>query len=123
MPLNAQTRIRRPSSITLLGIAYIALSAVAPPIAGADPPAARTTRTLESRVSLADLDLSTPEGVRAAHKRLSRKAEYSCRQLWDSVSATYRWSYAACVKATLADAVQQLNVPALSAENQSRTEP
>ena len=77
--LHAQTRIRRLSSITLLAIA---LSAVVPPIAGADPPAARTTRTLESRVSLADLDLSTAEGVRAAHKRLSRGLSPDWRRMW-----------------------------------------
>ena len=109
--------------MTLLAMAYIGLSAVAPLVARADPPAARTTRTLESRISLSDLDLSTPEGVRAAHRRLRRKAEYFCRQLWDSASATYRWSYTACVKVTLADAVQQLNGSALSAANRSRTEP
>ena len=120
--MNAQARLRRPSSSAVIAAAYVAF-AVAPLVALADPPAAGTPRNLESKVSLSDLDLSTPEGVRAAHKRLSRKAEYLCRQLWDDVSASYRWSYAACVKKTLADAVERLNVPALSAANQPRTAP
>jgi UrcA family protein len=78
---------------------------------------------LESKVSLADLDLSIPEGVRAAHKRLRGKAEFLCRQLEDSVTTSFRWMYAACVQQTLANAVQQLNAPALASVDRARAEP
>lgn len=121
--MNVQTHLRRRSSNAIIVTGYVALTAIAPLVVFADPPGARTPHTLESAVSLSDLDLSTAEGVRAAHKRLNSKAEHLCRQLWDDVSATYRWSFAACVKKTLADAVQRLNVPALSAANQARAEP
>jgi len=79
--MNDQTRRRRPSTGAVITIACIALSTVAPFAAFADPPTAKTPRTLESRVSVADLDLSTAKGVRKAHKRLKRTAENLCRQL------------------------------------------
>ena len=121
--MNVQTCLRRPSTRAVIATALVAFSAVTPSVASADPPAARTPHTLESTVSLSDLDLSTAQGVRAAHERLRAKAEYLCRQLWDDASATYRWSYAACVKKTLADAVPLLNGRALSATDQQRAAP
>ena len=121
--MNAQTRARRPSSSAVIAIACIALSAVAPLAALADPPTAAAPDTLESRVSLADLDLSTAKGVRAAHKRLKSTAEHLCHQLGDSVRSTFRWTYAACVQETLANAIHQLNVPAMAALDQPRAQP
>jgi len=120
--MNAQTRLLRPSARTLIAIPCIVLSGVASLIAFADPPA-QTPHTLESKVSLSDLDLATPEGVRVAHKRLKRKAEFLCRQLWDDDSAAFRWTYEACVRETLANAIQRLNVPALVAADRPRAEP
>ena len=121
--MNAQTPLRRLPSKAVVNTACIALAAVAPLAAFADPPIARTPHILESKVSLSDLNLSTPEGVRAAHKRLRQKAEYLCRQLGDSVSTTYRWTHAACVQATLAEAIQRLNVPALVATDRPQAQP
>jgi len=120
--MNAQTQLRCPSSRAAIAATCLALSAIAPLAALADPPTAPPARTLESKVLLMDLDLSTAKGVRAAHKRLERKAEHLCHQLWDSTSATFRWTYSACVKETLADAIQRLNVPAVAAADQPRTE-
>jgi UrcA family protein len=117
-----QTRPDRPRVSAALA-ACIALFAVAPPAALADPPTAPAPHALESKVSLADLDLSTPEGARAAHKRLRKRAESLCRQLWDSTSASFRWSYAACVKDTFANAIQQLNAAALASADRPRAEP
>jgi len=120
--MNAQRRLR-PSLHAVVAAACIGLPAIAPLVAFADPPTAEPPRTLESKVSLSDLDLSTPEGVRAAHKRLRQKAEYLCRQLGDSVRTTYRWTHAACVQATLADAIQRLSVPALVASDRPQAQP
>ena len=120
--MNAQRRLR-PSLHAVVAAACIGLPAIAPLVAFADPPTAAPPRTLDSKVSLSDLDLSTPEGVRAAHKRLRHKAEHLCHQLWDSTSASFRWTYDACVKETLADAIQQLNAPALAAAHRSRAKP
>jgi len=111
--MNAQKGLRLPATNAVIATACIALGAIAPMATFADPPDGETPHTLESRVSLSDLDLSTPEGVRAAQNRLRKKAEYLCRQLWDDVTASYRWSYAACVKKTLASAIQQLDVSSL----------
>jgi UrcA family protein len=121
--MNAQTSLYCPSTRAVIATACVALSAVAPLAAFADAPTAPATHTLESKVSLADLDLSTAKGVRAAHKRLTRMAEHLCRQLWDSTSFTFRWTYAACVQETLANPIQQLNVPALAAINGARAKP
>jgi UrcA family protein len=121
--MNAQARLYGPSSTEVIATTCIALSAVAPLAALADPPIAPTSHTLESRVSLADLDLSTPEGIHAAHERLRGKAEHLCRQLADSVTASFRWDLAACVKETLANAIQQLNAPAFAVANRPRSEP
>ena len=121
--MNPQTRPGRPGLSAVLAGACVALFALTPPTALADPPAAPASQTLESKVSLADLDLSTAAGVRAAHKRLARKAEHLCRQLSDANSATFRWTYAACVEATFANAIQQLNTPALTSATRARAEP
>lgn len=121
--MNAQARRHGALSSAVIATTCIALSAVASLPALADPPIAPTPHTLESRVSLANLDLSNPEGIHAARERLRGKAEHLCRQLGDSVTTTFRWSYAACVKETLANAVQQLNAPAIAVANPPRSEP
>jgi len=120
--MNAHTSLRRRSLTTVVATVCIVFSIVAAAAASADSPAPRTP-TLEATVLLSDLDLSTPAGVRAAHKRLRKKAESLCRQLWDSASATYRWTYAACVQATLADAVRQLDAQALAANQRPLVRP
>ena len=86
--MNAQTSLSRPSTRAVIATACIVLWAVAPLAAFADPPIAPATRTLESKVSLADLDLSTAKGVRGAHKRLTTTGEHLCRQLRDSARPT-----------------------------------
>jgi len=122
-PMNTQTCLRRPSLAPVILTACFAFSVVAPLVTFADPAPPQIPHVLESSVSLSDLDLSTPEGVRAAHKRLRGKAEYLCRQLWDGVTTTYRWTYAECVKKTVADAIQRLDGPALSVADQIRAAP
>jgi UrcA family protein len=102
-------------------IACLGLCAVASLAAAADPPRASTPHTLATKVSVADLDLSTAQGMRTAHKRLKAKTEHLCRQLEDSFSAAFRWKYAACVDEALASAIQQLNVPTRAAVDGPRT--
>ena len=104
-------RSGHPGVSPALAGAYAALFAVTPLAALGDPLTVPAPHTLESKVSLADLDLSTPQGNRAAHKRLRKTAESLCRQLQDSSSASFRWTYAACVKEAFANAIQQLNAP------------
>lgn len=112
--MNTQIPLRRFAPSAVSASACIALVLATPLTARADPPVPPSA-TLQSRTSLSDLDLATRQGMRAAEKRLRKKAENLCRQLGDSTSASYRWTYAACVRETFANAMQQLNGPAVAA--------
>jgi UrcA family protein len=81
-----------------------------------------TTRhsvTRAANVSLADLDLSTLEGSRAAHERLEAMARRLCADLGRSHELSYQPNFAACVQDTLAGALAQAN--ALAAATNTRT--
>jgi len=75
--------------------------------------------TRAANVSLADLDLSTPEGSRAAHERLEIMARRVCTELARNQELTYQPNYSACVHNTLAGAWAQANV--IRAANDKRT--
>ena len=85
-------------------------------------PTSRHSVTRAANVSLADLDLSTPEGSRAAHERLETMARRLCTELardHELTSRPYRPNYAACVHDTLVGAWAQVNV--IRAANDKRT--
>lgn len=86
----------------LLGIAPLAV------IAG---PQQRTSapETVGTTVSFADLDLSTPMGIDAAHKRLVAAAQRLCHKFSDSRRISDRETTAACYHETLADATRRFN--------------
>jgi len=77
------------------------------------PPTPAATRV--AKVSLAGLDLSTPEGARTAYERIKTTAERLCVQLSDPRKIDFQAVYNVCVVETLADAVRRINVPALAA--------
>ena len=81
--------------------------------------AVRNSVTLGANVSLADLDLSTLEGSRAAHERLEAMARRLCADLGRSHELSYQPNFAACVQDTLAGALAQAN--ALAAATNTRT--
>jgi UrcA family protein len=87
-----------------------ALFALASAVTVADQLPAPATRA--AKVSLVDLDLSTPEGKRAAYERIRSIVARLCFQLWDGPN---REIYDACVRESLADAVRRINAPALAA--------
>jgi UrcA family protein len=76
------------------------------------------TVTRGANVSLADLNLTTPEGLRTARERLRVVARRVCAELAHSHELSYRPSFAACVDDTLAGALAQ--VTALAAAKDSR---
>ena len=84
----------------------------------------RDSVTRAANVSLADLDLSTLEGSRAARDRLEAMARRLCteltrsRQLAYQPESAYQPNLAACVHDTLAGALAQAN--ALRASKESR---
>jgi len=79
----------------------------------------RQSVTRAANVSLADLDLSTLEGSRAAHERLEAMARRLCAELARNDHLSYQPNYAACVYDTLAGALVQANV--LAAAKDKRT--
>ena len=76
------------------------------------------TVTRAANVSLADLDLSTPEGLRRARERLRAIARHVCAELAHSRDLSYRPNFGACVDDTVANALAQVN--ALAAVRDSR---
>ncbi len=79
----------------------------------------RNSVTRSANVSLADLDLSTLEGSRAAHERLEAMARRLCAELARGHDLSYQPNFAACVHDTLAGALAQANV--LAAAKNTRT--
>jgi UrcA family protein len=118
--MNTQTHPTRRSigRSTLIRAALVATFALASAVALADPPPAPGTSV--AKVSLAGLDLSTPEGARAAYERVKTVAKRLCYKLWDN---PYWQTNYACVHEALANAVRQMNTPALAAVQESHTVP
>jgi UrcA family protein len=77
------------------------------------PPAAKA-ESVAATVSLADLDVSTPEGVRAASARLAKVAQRLCRKLGDARRVSDWATYTECYRETLANALRQVTVPAVA---------
>jgi UrcA family protein len=118
--MNTQSQLTRRSigRSPSIRAALVAMLALTSAVALADPPPAPGTRV--AKVSLADLDLSTPEGARAAYERVKTVAKHLCYQLWDS---PYWQTNDACVHETLANAARQMNIPALAAVQESPPAP
>jgi UrcA family protein len=95
--LNANIR-----TIALLASCALASAST---VAGSPTGAAPVTRT--ANVSLADLDLSTPEGARAARERLHQTARRLCAQVEDNLDLSHQPNFVKCVDATLAAALRK----------------
>jgi len=76
-------------------------------------PVARDSRS--SKVSLADLDLTTPEGASAARDRLHQAARRLCTQVADSLDLSHQPNFVACVEESLMKAQGQIATPSLVA--------
>jgi len=87
----------------LLGCLAISAAALA------DEPQAAVSRS--ARVSLTDLDLSTPEGMQAARERVRATARRSCLQLADPDDLYALWTFEACVDRAVAGALRQITRP------------
>jgi UrcA family protein len=77
--------------------------------------------SVSASVSLADLDVSTPEGIRAARARLARVAQHLCRKFGDERKVSDQATYADCYRETLADALRRLNLPVVADLPKSNT--
>jgi UrcA family protein len=66
-------------------------------------------------VSLADLDISTPQGAQAARDRLQQTARRLCSQLQDSRDLGHQPHFVACVDRAMASTLRQIRGPAVAA--------
>jgi UrcA family protein len=95
--------------------AMAVLFGLAPAAAFADLPPAIVAATRSAKVSLADLDLSTPAGARVAYERIKAVAKRLCHDPNDSYSRYHAAAFNACVLEAVADAVRQTQAPAVAA--------
>ncbi len=79
---------------------------------GADAPAVR-------RLSIAKVDFSNPEAVKALHQRLHRAAREACNSGY-LIATQLIDADRVCTEQTLADAVAQADRPMLTAMHQQR---
>ena len=75
----------------------------------ADQRAAATTVSSVADVSLSDLNLSTPEGMRLARDRLHTMAERVCADRGGGREPASQPAFGACVDSTVANALRQID--------------
>ena len=64
--------------------------------------------TRSAKVSIAGLDLLTPQGALAARERLRQTARKLCAQVADELDLSHHANYIACVDESVAKAMQQV---------------
>jgi UrcA family protein len=82
-------------------------------------PVLSTPYSRTSKISLADLDLTSPQGAEAARKRLDQTARRLCRQVADNYDLAPHSKYLACVDETLSKALRQVTPPVVAASTSS----
>ena len=117
--MNIQATLRHRTferKTALPAVALATLFAVVTDSALADAP--RPTAPAESvtaTVSLADLDVSTPEGAQAASARLAKLAQRLCLNFRDARRVSDWATYTDCYRETLANALRQAKLPVIAA--------
>jgi UrcA family protein len=85
------------------------LQAKATPAVVTKPIAAVTfPDAISKSVSFADLDLSTPQGARAAHERLRRVAGTLCMRVEDHLDLSWQANFSACVDTAMMQALPKV---------------
>jgi len=87
----------------------MALCGIGASAAIADQRAAITTVSNVADVSLSDLDLSTPQGMRLARDRLHAMAEHLCAARSGGRDPSAQPAYGACVDSTVASALRRID--------------
>jgi len=101
--MNTQSILRAGMLAAICSIGTLAA------VAGAAP--SSTPVVHSTSVSLSDLDLSTTDGRRMARDRLHETARRLCSQVAASQDLSHQANFVACVDATLANALRQLDTP------------
>jgi UrcA family protein len=116
--MNIKTRVRHWTfdGKTLLPAVALAamLASITDSVLADAPRGIAKAESVVASVSLADLDVSTPEGARAAGARIGKVAQRLCRKLGDTRRVSDSATYADCYRETLANALRQLNGPVLA---------
>jgi len=120
MKAKANAAVSSSSLTVLWAAALIALPAITPTAGLADQHAATASDTRVADISLADLDLSTPEGLRAARERLHTMARRLCAEPADRRERPHQPNFVACVDNTVAGALRQINRSALKSVTRAR---
>jgi UrcA family protein len=111
-PLHHRT-VDRKALLPAVTLATL-LAGVTDPVLADAPRATGKAESISATVSLSDLDVSTPEGARAASARVAKVAQRLCRKLGDTRRVSDSATYADCYRETLANALRRLNVPVLA---------
>jgi UrcA family protein len=111
MKNQTQPAPRSLNAPSISAVALVALFALTSAVALAYQP----SDTRVAKVSLTDLDLSTPEGARAAYERIKTTAKHLCFQLSDPRKVDDRVLFRACLIETLANTVRRINAPTVAA--------
>jgi UrcA family protein len=115
--MNAETnRYCLNPSASVRAAAILMLSA----IAAAAQSAENVNQTRSQAVSVRDLDLSTPEGMKAARKRVQKTAQRLCFQLADPADLSHQANYVKCVDEAVTGAMHQVTGSAPGSVAQSR---
>jgi UrcA family protein len=122
--MNIKTRVGdrtfdRKALLPAVALATLLVGVTVSALADAPRPTA-TAESVTAKVSLADLDVSTPEGARAASARLAKMAQRLCRRLGDTRRASDSATYADCCRETLANALRQANVTVIAGLDQQQ---
>ena len=117
MQMKTATPLALPSCLKtpIRTIALLALCAHVSGVTAAGPKTDNAPVTRSAKVPLADLDLSTPEGMRAARERLHQTARHLCNRVADELDLSHQANYVACVDETLAAALRKVIEPAAAA--------
>jgi UrcA family protein len=108
---RAEVTLRHAGVLATLAKSLLAIAAlvtVVSKLAMADSGHPTIRERLSATVSLSDLDLATPDGMRSARERLAREALTLCRKLSDSRRISDRETVADCVRSALAQTLAQL---------------
>lgn len=106
-------------------LALMALWAIGPVAAIAVQQPANADNARTATVSIADLDISTQGGMRAARDRLQATARRLCLQVADPKDRSSHDNFLACIDETMTAALQQLQrlAPAALAKAQEANNP
>jgi len=110
--MNVQSILsgRRGGRYTASGAAILlALCGIVPAATIADQRTARTAANPVADVSLSDLNLSTPEGMRLARDRLHTMAERLCAEWSGGREPSSQPAFSACVDSTVANALRHID--------------